>query len=267
MKYNIIAGLFIFLFLACNPDFNTNQKDMRYQSSKKGLKSNKKKLKPNSETTPNQEAPSNQKEDDVKKTKNTLIDDLRNLIEKAHSDNEKYKKKVDTVETQYGMLEAFKILIWDYSSSEKLCENTERSRRYRRRIYSILNTINDNELKNFSEIIEKSGHLQGIFNDLSTFGEIFDHTIDFLYPKKDTLEKLEIPNLEKLKNLFEQLLSTKTTVSEMMYKLLLDYQNDENDIKKDINKLKSHISELYNQTSKKRIEAKKLENDIYSMYQ
>ncbi|ACN93375.1 conserved hypothetical protein (plasmid) [Borreliella finlandensis] len=31
MKYNIIASLFIFPFLnACNPDFNTNQKDMRY---------------------------------------------------------------------------------------------------------------------------------------------------------------------------------------------------------------------------------------------
>ncbi|WP_420807322.1 hypothetical protein [Borreliella mayonii] len=42
MKYNIIASLFVFLFLACNPDFNTNQKNMKCQSSKKGLKSNKK---------------------------------------------------------------------------------------------------------------------------------------------------------------------------------------------------------------------------------
>ncbi len=34
--------MFVFLFLACNPDFNTNQKDVKYQSSKKRLKSNKK---------------------------------------------------------------------------------------------------------------------------------------------------------------------------------------------------------------------------------
>ncbi|ACN92253.1 hypothetical protein [Borreliella burgdorferi] len=63
MKYNIIVSLFVFLFLACNPDFNTNQKDMKYQSSKKGLKSNKKRLKSNKKgLTPIAEASSNQKE-------------------------------------------------------------------------------------------------------------------------------------------------------------------------------------------------------------
>ncbi|WP_158512878.1 hypothetical protein [Borreliella mayonii] len=37
MKYKIIAGLFVFLLLnACNPDFNTNQKDMKYNLVKKG---------------------------------------------------------------------------------------------------------------------------------------------------------------------------------------------------------------------------------------
>ncbi|MGF7101841.1 protein involved in sex pheromone biosynthesis [Borreliella kurtenbachii] len=36
MKYNIIASMAVFLFLtACNPDFNTNQKDVKHQSSKK----------------------------------------------------------------------------------------------------------------------------------------------------------------------------------------------------------------------------------------
>nr|WP_233781042.1 hypothetical protein [Borreliella bavariensis] len=47
MKYSIIVSIFVFLFLACNPDFNTNQKDMKYHSSKKGLKSNKKRIKSN----------------------------------------------------------------------------------------------------------------------------------------------------------------------------------------------------------------------------
>ncbi|WP_235633194.1 hypothetical protein [Borreliella mayonii] len=33
MKYNIIVGIFVFLFLtACNPDFNTNQKDVKYHT-------------------------------------------------------------------------------------------------------------------------------------------------------------------------------------------------------------------------------------------
>ncbi|WKC89473.1 hypothetical protein QIA19_00150 (plasmid) [Borreliella finlandensis] len=69
MKHKIIVSLFIFLFLACNPDFDTRQKDMNYQSSKKVPKSNKKRLKsskkelePKTKANPNQEENSNQKE-------------------------------------------------------------------------------------------------------------------------------------------------------------------------------------------------------------
>ncbi|WP_215536633.1 P52 family lipoprotein [Borreliella bavariensis] len=41
MKYNIIASVVVFLFLtACNPDFNTHQKDVKYQSNKKRLNTN-----------------------------------------------------------------------------------------------------------------------------------------------------------------------------------------------------------------------------------
>lgn len=79
--------MFVFLFLACNPDFNTNQKDVKYQSSKKRLKSNKKGFKPKTEVTQNQELDPNER------IKNTLIDDLRNLIEKANADRKKYEKK------------------------------------------------------------------------------------------------------------------------------------------------------------------------------
>ncbi|ACJ73451.1 conserved hypothetical protein (plasmid) [Borreliella afzelii ACA-1] len=79
--------MFVFLFLACNPDFNTNQKDVKYQSSKKRLKSNKKGFKPKTEVTQNQELDPNER------IKNTLIDDLRNLIEKANEDRKKYEKK------------------------------------------------------------------------------------------------------------------------------------------------------------------------------
>nr|AAU85948.1 hypothetical protein BGP098 [Borreliella bavariensis PBi] len=55
MTYNIIVSMFIVLFLtACNPDFNLNQKYIKYHSSKKRLKPNKKKLKPKKEVTQNQ---------------------------------------------------------------------------------------------------------------------------------------------------------------------------------------------------------------------
>lgn len=41
MKYNIIVSMFAFLFLtACNPYFNTNHKDVRYQFNKKRLSPN-----------------------------------------------------------------------------------------------------------------------------------------------------------------------------------------------------------------------------------
>ncbi len=94
MKYNIIVSMFVFLFLtACNPDFNTNQKDVKHQSSRKRVKSNQKRLKsnqkglkPKTEVDQNQEANQNQEADQNKITKNTLLDNLRNLIEKVNKD-------------------------------------------------------------------------------------------------------------------------------------------------------------------------------------
>ncbi|WP_411162110.1 hypothetical protein [Borreliella garinii] len=139
MKYNIIVSMFVFLFLtACNPDFSTNQKDVKHQSSRKrlksnqkrlksnqkrlksnqkrlksnqkGLKSNQKGLKPKTEVDQNQEANQNQEADQNKITKNTLLDNLRNLIEKVNKDRKKYVKRLEEEPlNQYGIL-AFKEL-------------------------------------------------------------------------------------------------------------------------------------------------------------
>ncbi|WP_245532225.1 virulence associated lipoprotein [Borreliella finlandensis] len=148
-----------------------------------------------------------------------------------------------------------------------MVENTERSKSYRKRTYSILtNTISDNELKNFSKIVESSGQIQGIFNIFNSLGGDFEDIVTFLYPKKDNLEELETSDLKKLKDYLEKFLSTKTTVSEMMHQLLLDYQNNTNNIQADENELKSHAEDICNQISEKRKEAKKLKNDIYSIY-
>ncbi|WP_418905274.1 virulence associated lipoprotein (plasmid) [Borreliella finlandensis] len=259
MKYNIITGLFVFLFLACNPDFNTTQKDIRYQSSKKGLKSNTKGF------NPNQKIKSNQKEDHDKKTKNTLLNDLINLIEKAHADNEKYREKLEKEpKEQYG-ISAFTILGWADLQGEKVSADTERSKRYRKHVYSILNTILDNELKNFSKIIKSVDQIQFTFNTLRTLGDTLEKTIISLYSKKDNLKELEISNLESLKNLFEKLLSTTLIVSKMMHELLLDYQNDTNNIKTDINKLKSHTDKIFYHLIEKSKNTEEFKNNIFSI--
>ncbi|AEL19510.1 borrelia burgdorferi virulent strain associated lipofamily protein (plasmid) [Borreliella bissettiae DN127] len=277
MKYNIIANLFVFLFLACNPDFNTNKKDIGYQSSKKGLKSNKKRLKsnkkgltPKTKTKPNQEEISNQeasskKNEEINNQKeNTLLDDLRNLIEKAKADKDKYVQKLkEESSNQYGIL-AFKELFWLDGTSEQLSANTERSKAYRKRTYSILNAIDNDALKNFSDIVMASGQTQGIFNNLNSLGSIFEEIVDFLHPKKDNLEKLEISALKRLKNSLENFLETKKIASEMLYKFLLDYKNNTNRIQTDVNELKSHANTLFNQLTKKIEEAEKLKNDICS---
>ncbi len=88
----------------------------------------------------------------------------------------------------------------------------------------------------------------------------------FLYPKKDALDKLEISNLEKLKNSFEKLLSMKSIVSDMLNQLLLDYQDDKNSIiKTDTTKLESPATTLQNQILEKNKEGTELGGDIFSI--
>ncbi|ABH02201.1 putative lipoprotein, Borrelia protein family PFam60 (plasmid) [Borreliella afzelii PKo] len=268
MKYNIIVSIFVFLFLnACNPDFKTNQKDMKDQSSKKELKSNKEGLKTKTTVTPNQEANPNQEKTSNKRIKNTPLDDLRNLIETANIDRQKYVKKLEEEPSdQYGIL-AFKKLVWVGNlSSEKIADNSDKSKRYRKYIYATLNAIDTNKLKEFSEIIILSGQTQSLFSIFNEFGSAIDDVIVYLYSKKDTINKLDTLDLEKLKNSFEKLLSTKTIVSEMLNQLLLDYQNNKNLIKTNFTKLKSYVIELYKQLVKKREESENLKNDIISIY-
>lgn len=75
----------------------------------------------------------------------------------------------------------------------------------------------------------------------------------FLYPKKDALDKLEISNLEKLKNSFEKLLSRKSIVLDMLNQLLLDYQDDKNSIiKTDTTKLESSCNHTSESNSRKK---------------
>ncbi len=79
------------------------------------------------------------------------------------------------------------------------------------------------------------------------------------------MEKLETSVLKKLKDSLENFLEIKKIASEMMHKLLLDYQNNTNRIKTDKNELKSYADTLFNQMTKKTEEALKLKNTICSI--
>ncbi|AJY73031.1 virulence associated lipoprotein [Borreliella afzelii] len=303
MKYNIIVSLFVFLFLACNPDFNTNQKDIKYHSSKKGLKSNKKRIKSNKKglspktevnqknqevadqnqevadqnqevadqnqevADQNQEVADQNQEvaDQNQRKKNMLLNDLRNLIEKANADKEKYEKRLKEEPTdQYGIW-AFKRLRWHEEPRETVSDNSERSKAYRKLTYGILNDMDTSELKKFSEIIILANEVEGIFNTSSALGGNIDYVIIHLYPKKDNLDKLGISDLENLKDLFEKLLSTKAIVSKMLKQLLLDYQDNKNSIQTDTTKLKLHVEEIIKQIEENQEEAEKLKSDILSI--
>nr|6FXE_A Chain A, Putative surface protein [Borreliella burgdorferi B31]6FXE_B Chain B, Putative surface protein [Borreliella burgdorferi B31]6FZE_A Chain A, Putative surface protein [Borreliella burgdorferi B31]6FZE_B Chain B, Putative surface protein [Borreliella burgdorferi B31] len=199
-----------------------------------------------------------------KQIKNKLLDDLKNLIETANEDRKKYEKKLEEEPSnQYG-ISIFKEIYW-VASYETVADNTDRSKNYRKFTYATLNPINTNKLANLSKILIQSKQKTLLFGTFCNLGRTFDTAINHLYPKKDALDKLEISNLEKLKNSFEKLLSMKSIVSDMLNQLLLDYQDDKDSIKTDIAKLESHLTELYKQIEKKSSQATKLKNNILSI--
>lgn len=194
-----------------------------------------------------------------------LLNDLRNLIEKANADKEKYEKRLEEEPSdQYGIW-AFKKLRWHEEPRETVSDNSERSKAYRKLTYGILNYMDTGELKKFSEIIILANEVEGIFNTSSALGGNIDYVIIHLYPKKDNLDKLEISDLENLKDLLEKLLSTKAIVSKMLKQLLLDYQDDKNSIQTDTIKLKLHVEEIIKQIEENQEEAEKLKSDILSI--
>ncbi|MBB6043536.1 virulence associated lipoprotein (plasmid) [Borreliella yangtzensis] len=270
MKHLIIINVFFLLFLACTSDFGMNKKNIKRPSNKNAVKpkternSKKKEGFPIGEAfKPGAEVISKQEEATNKKIKNKLLQDLNNLIEVANAHKEKYIKIMEKEpDDRYGM--AFRAMEW-VSSKELLSGNSEQSRTYRRNVYTILSTIDTKDLKEFSSILEPIRRVQNIFDPLSDLGETFDKVIDHLYPQKDTLDKLDISNLEKLKQSFEKLLSTIKIVAEESKQLLLDYQSDSNSIKTDLTKRTSHIDALSNQMGEKVTEAYNLRDVILSM--
>ncbi|WP_420025691.1 virulence associated lipoprotein [Borreliella valaisiana] len=157
---------------------------------------------------------------------------------------------------QYNML-VFEKISWG-EGTERINTNTDRSIRTRRHTYTLLDTIDDNELKEFSDMILRTEGGLFIFGVYNSLGGTLDIVSDYFYPKRDTLNKLDISNLEKIKESFEKILSTVKFVSEASKQLLLDYRNDKDLIKTDKNKLESHVDALRKQMLEKALEVEKL---------
>ncbi|WP_234926259.1 virulence associated lipoprotein, partial [Borreliella valaisiana] len=73
--------------------------------------------------------------------------------------------------------------------------------------------------------------------------------------KKDNLEKLEISDLENLKNSIEKFLSIKTMISTILTQFLLDYESNKNFIKTDTSKLDFYLATISNQIEEQNAEA------------
>ncbi|WP_210370928.1 virulence associated lipoprotein, partial [Borreliella garinii] len=247
--------------------FGINKKNIKPPSSKKALTpktemDSKKEeglpireaLNPSTEVDPKEEALN-------KKIKNKLLNDLNNLIEAANAHKEKYIKIMEKEpDDQYGM--AFGGMKWRSGSPGNLSDNSEKSRKYRRNVYTILSNIDTKDLKEFSDMLQLTSRMANIFNHLYAFGDIFDIVTDQLYSEKDALDELDISDLEKLKQSLEKVLSIIKIVSEESKQLLLDYQSDKNSIKTDVTKLTSQVDILDNQMGKKVTEAENLQDAI-----
>ncbi|WP_417903342.1 virulence associated lipoprotein [Borreliella andersonii] len=268
MKYHIIANIFVFLFLACRSDFNTDQKDIKHPPTEKSRTKTEDPKQEESKTKTEEKGFKKKQEEGGKEEghikKNILLHDLKNSIETAYAYKEKYIKRMkEEPEDQYGV-QAFKVWNWG-KGTEKMSDNTERSIKFRRHTYTILSVLDIDELKEFSNIIllAKEEHILGVF---SMLGEVLDIAIDHLHPKKGKLNKLDTSDLNTLKISFDKILSIVESISGMSQQLLLDYKNNKNIIKTDINELKSHVNKLKNQFREQAIEARNLQKFIVSKY-
>ncbi|AEL19509.1 borrelia virulent strain associated lipoprotein (plasmid) [Borreliella bissettiae DN127] len=93
MKYNNIVNIFIFLFLACNPNFNTEQKDIKSPPTEKSRpKIEESKQEEELKKKQQEEEELKRKQQEAEELKTTLLNDLKNLIETTNAHKEKYIK-------------------------------------------------------------------------------------------------------------------------------------------------------------------------------
>ncbi|ACN53393.1 CRASP family complement regulator-acquiring lipoprotein (plasmid) [Borreliella spielmanii] len=187
----------------------------------------------------------------INKTKNTYIDEIKNLIETPKATIGKNKISPIKPEDQKNT----------YSQVNREVFTIDK------RAFEFINTfLTENEIDEFTIIFHKP-KLKSAANVLNTIAILeldVEKTIKHLFSKKDALDKAKISDLKKIKNSLKQLFSIRKFFAKIIKQSLLDYQKNRKSIKTDNSKLNSYLDTLSNQLNEKNKEVKNLRTTIVS---
>ncbi|WP_418885150.1 virulence associated lipoprotein [Borreliella carolinensis] len=133
-----------------------------------------------------------------------------------------------------------------------------------KRAYDFINSFLTNaEFNIFAKIFNKPKLSPGkVLNSIAILELNLEQTINHLDSKKDTLDKANTVDLEKIKNSLEQLFSIRNFFSKIIKKTLLDYQNNTDSIKTDDSKSESYFNTIFNRFNEKIKEVRNMKKTI-----
>ncbi len=188
----------------------------------------------------------------INKTKNTYIDEIKNLIETPKATIG--KNKISSIKPE-GQKKAYSQVNGEVFTIDK-------------RAFDFINTfLTENEINNFITIFNKptlKSTAAKILNSIAILELDVEKTIKHLFPEKDALDKTKISDLQKIKNSLKQLFSIRNFFAKTIKQILLDYQKNKKSIKTDDSKLSSYFDTLSNQLNEKNKEVKNLITTIVS---
>ncbi|WP_210378124.1 virulence associated lipoprotein [Borreliella garinii] len=188
----------------------------------------------------------------INKTKNTYIDEIKNLIETPKATIG--KNKISPIKPE-GQKKAHSQVNGEVFTIDK-------------RAFDFINTfLTENEINNFITIFNKptlKSTAAKILNSIAILELDVEKTIKHLLPEKDALDKTKISDLQKIKNSLKQLFSIRNFFAKTIKQILLDYQKNKKSIKTDDSKSNSYFDTLSNQLNEKNKEVKNLRTTIVS---
>ncbi len=187
----------------------------------------------------------------INKTKNTYIDEIKNLIETPKATIG--KNKISPIKPE-GQKNAYSQVNGEVFTIDK-------------RAFDFINTfLTENEIDEFIIIFHKPKLKSAatVLNTIAILELDMEKTIKHLFLKKDALDKAKISDLKKIKNSLKQLFSIRKFFAKTIKQILLDYQKNRKSIKTDNSKLNSYFDTLSNQLNEKNKEVKNLRTTIVS---
>lgn len=188
----------------------------------------------------------------INKTKNTYIDEIKNLIETPKATIG--KNKISPIKPE-GQKTAYSQVNGEVLAIDK------------RAFDFISNSLAENEINKFITIFNKpklKSTAAKILNSIAILELDVEKTINHLFLKKDALDKAKISDLQNIKNSLKQLFSIRKFFAKIIKQILLDYQKNKKSIKTDDSKLNSYFDTLSNQLNEKNKEVKNLRTTIIS---